>query len=133
LEIQQEENTRKRSMKNKRFLPMPFLVLILAGVVSLSSSFLGRDSRAGTVRADSLQVQTVQQEHLAAVYFRILSWLSEITPQSTQRVKANHRPAPTHKDLRTPRRSGRPDRMEFCAFDYTQNPATINSRASSFN
>jgi hypothetical protein len=120
-------------MKNKRFLPMPFLVLILAGVVSLFGSFADRNTRADTVTTNSLQAQTVEQEHLAAVYFRILSWLSEITFQPTQRVKAHPQRVPMPKVGKTPRGRGRPDRMEFCAFDYGQSPATINLRASRFN
>jgi hypothetical protein len=81
-------------MKNKRNLPIPFLVLTLAGMVSLFSILATRSSRAGMVREDSLQMQTVEQERMAALYFRILSWLSDVTPRATEPVKATPEPAP---------------------------------------
>ena len=57
-------------MKNKQVLPIPFLILILAGLVSLFSIVATRRSPASTVRDDSLQMQTVEQERMAAIYFR---------------------------------------------------------------
>ena len=68
-------------MKKWQGLPIPFLILILAGAVSLASIFSGRNSGASTVKDDSLQMQTVEQERMAALYFRILSWFSGIAAQ----------------------------------------------------
>ena len=91
-------------MKNKRALPIPFLILILAGVVSLFSILADRGSRASMVKDDSLQMQTVEQERMAAIYFRILSWLSDLTPRAAEPAKANPQPAPGPQVVKAPRR-----------------------------
>ena len=70
-------------MKNKGVLPIPFLILILAGVVSLFSILAGRGAKASMVKDDSLQMQTVEQERIAEFYFRTLSWLSDVIPQGS--------------------------------------------------
>ena len=80
-------------MKNKGCLPIPFLILILAGVVSLFSLIATSTSRAGMVRDHSPQVQMMEQQRMAAVYFRILSWLSDVTPRPAEHAKSNPQPA----------------------------------------
>lgn len=121
-------------MKNKQvLLPIPFLVLILAGVVSLFSMAAGRSSGAGTVRDDSLQMQTIEQERMAAFYFRILSWLSDLTPRTAQPAKANPQPAPTPQVIKTPRRRERPGRIELCTLPCAQKLAAAKRGARNFN
>ncbi len=103
-------------MQNKRFLPLPFLILILAGVVSLFSIVADRGSRASIVRNDSLQMQTVEQERMAEFYFRILSWLSGVIPRAAEPVKASPQPAPVPQCTTAPRRRVHPARIELCTF-----------------
>ena len=116
-------------MKNKQVLPIPFLILILAGLVSLFSIVATRRSPASTVRDDSLQMQTVEQERMAAIYFRILSWLSDVTPRAAEPVKANPQPAPISPAGKTPRRQERLNRVELCAFHPAHILAAIKCRA----
>jgi hypothetical protein len=93
-------------MQKNRVPPLPFLVLFLAGVVSLVSIFTERNSPAKMAKEDPLKVQTVEQERMAALYFRILSWLSDLaskgsappkaapqSPRVSQAVKTWHAPA----------------------------------------
>ena len=120
-------------MKNKRNLPIPFLVLILAGMVSLFSILATRNSPAGMVREDSLQMQTVEQERMAAFYFRILSWLSDLTPRATEPVRANPQPAPVPHVERTPRGHERQARVDLCTFPSAQNLAASKRRARNIN
>ncbi|MGA2984273.1 MAG: hypothetical protein ABSG32_10675 [Terriglobia bacterium] len=116
-------------MENKRGLPIPFLILLLAGVVSLFSMVAGRGSRASMVSPVSLQMQTVEQERMAAIYFRILSWLSDVTPRATEPAKANPQPAAVPQVLKSPRRRARPGRIEFCTLHAAQNLAARKLRA----
>ncbi len=117
-------------MKNIRGLPIPFLVLILAGVVSLFSLIADRSFRPGAAKSDSLQMQTVEQERIAAIYFRILSWLSDVTPQTAEPAKVNAQPAP---EVVRPQPHGRQSRIELCMFRFTTNVAAGKSRARSIN
>jgi hypothetical protein len=120
-------------MKNKSGLPIPFLILILAGVVSLFSILSDHVSQAGKVRDDSVQMQTVEQERLAAFYFHILSWLSQITPRSAEPVKAHPQPAPVPQIIKAPRRREHPGRVELCTFTSVQNPAIGNRNTHHLN
>ena len=110
-------------MKNKRVLPLPFLVLILAGVVSLFSILADRGSRGSMVRDSSLQTQTVEQERVAAIYFQMLSWLSDLNPRAVEPAKANPQPAPVPQVVKSLRRRERPGRIEFCRNPSGQNLA----------
>lgn len=118
-------------MNKDHSVPIPFLVLILAGAVSLFSIFADRSARASMVRGDSLQMQTVEQERMAAFYFRILSWLSDLTPRTTQPVKANPQPAP--QVIKTGPRRERPGRVELCALHSLQNLIAGKRRLCNFN
>jgi hypothetical protein len=120
-------------MKNKQVLPIPFLILILAGAVSLFSILADRGSRAGMVRDDSLQMQTVEQERMAAIYFRVLSWLSDITPRAAEPANANPQPAPMTQVIKAPLRRERQGRIEICTFPTAQNLATGKPRARNLN
>lgn len=120
-------------MKNKRVLPIPFLILILAGVVSLFSIAADRGSRAAMVGDDSLQMQTVEQERMAAFYFRILSWLSDVTPRAAEPAKANPQPAPAPQPTKAPRRRQRQGRIELCTLPSGQNLAAGKRRAGNLN
>jgi len=120
-------------MKNKRDLPIPFLILILAGVVSLFSILADRGSRASMVRDDSLQMQTVEQERMAAFYFQLLSWISNVTPRAAEPAKANPQPAPVPHAVRTPRRQEPQGRIELCTLPCRQNLAATKRRARNFN
>lgn len=120
-------------MKNKQVLPIPFLILILAGVVSLFSIAATRKSPVGMIKGDSLQMQTVEQERMAAIYFRILSWLSDVTPRPTEPVKANPQPAPVPPVGNTPRRRERRSRFVLCTFHSAQSLTANKCRASNLD
>ncbi|HXW15122.1 MAG TPA: hypothetical protein VEN79_11485 [Terriglobia bacterium] len=120
-------------MKNKQVLPIPFMILILAGVVSLFSIAATRKSPGSAVKDDSLQMQTVEQERMAAIYFRILSWLADVTPRAAEPVKANPQPAPVLPAGKTPRRGERRGRVELCALHSAQSLAASKYRARNLN
>jgi hypothetical protein len=117
-------------MKNHRVLPIPFLVLILAGVVSVFSIVADRSFRPGAARTDSLQMQTVEQERMAAIYFRVLSWLSDVTPETAEPAKANAAPVP---QLVKPQRQGRLGRVELCMLRSAKAVAAGKFHAHSIN
>lgn len=71
-------------MKSIREVPVPFLIVIAAGLVSVFSLIATSRTRPTVTNHDSVQVQTVEQEHIAAIYFRVLSWLSDVTPQPVE-------------------------------------------------
>jgi hypothetical protein len=85
------------------------------------------------VRDDSLQMQTVEQERAAELYFRILSWLSDVTPRATKPAKANPQPAPAPRVVKSPRQRVRQGRIEFCVFRDAHNLATGKLRAPNLN
>lgn len=120
-------------MRVHRSLPIPFLILILAGVVSLFSVVANRGPQASTVRNDSLQVQTVEQERIAEFYFRILSWLADITPRRAKPVNARPQPAPPPHVFKSPRQRLRQGRIEFCGFISGQNVVPIKPCAHSLD
>jgi hypothetical protein len=107
--------------------------LILAGVVSLFSIAADRGSPAGKVREDSLQMQTVEQERMAAFYFRVLSWLSDFTPRTAEPAKTNPQPAPVPQSTKSPRRRQRQSRIELCTLRSGKNLAASKTGARSFN
>jgi hypothetical protein len=102
-------------MKSTRGLPVPFLILLLAGAVSLVSIFADRGAHAGIVRNDPVQMQTIEQERMAEFYFRILSWVSGL------RSPASGATSTAPKAVKSPRRGARRERIEFCAFSTIQN------------
>jgi hypothetical protein len=122
----------KKVMKNKRVLPVPFLILILAGVVSLFSLVEDRSSSAKMVKEDSLQTQTVEQERMAAIYFRILSWLSNVNPKGQEPAKATPQPVSAHQVEKTPQRTARPGRIELCALPVARSLTTAKPRTRNF-
>ena len=80
-------------MRNKQVLPIPFLIF----------------------RDDSLQIQTVEQERMAAFYFRVLSWLSDLTSRTAVPARPTPQRAPAPQIIKTPQGHPRPGRVEFCA------------------
>jgi hypothetical protein len=120
-------------MKNKQFPPIPFLILILAGVVSLVSIAADRNSHASMLREDPVQMQTVEQERLAAVYFRVLSWISDVIPRSEEPAKAHPRSAPAPQVVKSPHRTALKCNIELCAFRYMRDLAASNRSARHLN
>jgi hypothetical protein len=111
-------------MNKERGLPIPFLILMLAGVMSVISLFVGRGARAGMDRGHSFQVQTIEQERTAAFYFRVLSWLSDRTLGPTERVKAQPHLALAPQITRSRELRTGPDKIELCALRCTRRFAT---------
>jgi hypothetical protein len=70
---------------------------------------------------------------MAAIYFRLLSWLSDITPRAAEAAKANPQPAPVAKVVKAPRRQERPGRIELCTLHSGKNLAASKPRARNFN
>jgi hypothetical protein len=104
-------------MRNKTLLPVPFLILILAGVISLFSVATVRPSAARPNRADALRIQTVEQEKMAALYFRALSWLSDLTAWTAQpAAKSAPVSTPAKPTVKTPQPPRCLGHLEFCAF-----------------
>ena len=119
-------------MKKQRGLPIPFLVLILAGVVFVFSILVDGGSRPGRAGDYSLQMQTVEQERMATIYFRVLSWLSSVTPRAAAPAKADPQPAPVPKPTMAPRPRQRPGRIELCTLHSGQDSAVGKPRKHIF-
>ena len=120
-------------MKPKQSLPIPFLILILAGVVSLYSIVASHLSGAAVAQDSSLQMQTVEQERVAAIYFRILSWLSDVTHRNAEPVQAKPQPAAAPQAAKGPRHPECKVNVALCAFRYAHDLALGKSHARSLN
>jgi len=120
-------------MKNKQGLPIPFLILILAGVVSLFSIAADPGSRASMGGDNSLQMQTVEQERMAEIYFRILSWLSDVTPRAEEPAKTHALPAPMPKVIKAAPHRERQCKIELCTFRSGKNPAANEPHQHNIN
>ncbi|MFZ0963316.1 MAG: hypothetical protein WAO35_20845 [Terriglobia bacterium] len=116
-------------MRNKQVLPIPFLILILAGVVSLFSIAADRGAKAGMVSENPVEMQTVEQERMAAIYFRVLSWLSDFTPRAEDPEKAKPQPTPVSHVVKAPARPTRLCRIELCTLRSAQSVAASKGRA----
>jgi hypothetical protein len=68
----------------KQRIPLPFLILILAGIVSACSLIASWRSGAAVGREQPMQVQTVEQERIATLYFRVLTWISDVSPRKSE-------------------------------------------------
>jgi hypothetical protein len=122
-----------RVMKSKQSLPMPFLILILAGVVSIYSLVAGRVSGAATVQDNSLQMQTVEQERVAEVYFQVLSWLSDVTHRTAEPKKAKPERAAEPQVAKGPGHRECKVSVALCAFRYAHDLALGKSHAGNMN
>ncbi|MGD0221329.1 MAG: hypothetical protein ABSF71_03260 [Terriglobia bacterium] len=120
-------------MKNTRGLPIPFLILILAGAVSLVSIVANRGAQASMVRNDSVQMQTIEQERMAEFYFRILSWLSDLRPRAADPAKATPHTSTPPKAVKSPPRGAHRGRIELCTFSSSQSLPNSKPRAHSLD
>jgi hypothetical protein len=120
-------------MKPKQSLPIPFLILILAAVVSIYSLVAGRVSGAAKVQDNSLQMQTVEQERVAEIYFQVLSWLSDVTHRTAEPVQAKPQPAAEPQVAKGPRHRECKVNVALCAFRYAHDLALGKSYARSLN
>jgi hypothetical protein len=119
-------------MKKQGF-PLPFVILIVAGVVSLFSLVASRTSRVTAATNDSLQVQMVEQERVAALYFRVLSWLSDVTPRPTEPSQAGPAPTPERQTAKAPQVEKRHSRVELCALHSAQYTVAGKRHAAKLN
>ena len=76
-------------------LPIPFLILILAGIVSLGSVLMSWKSGAAAGSQSRVEVQTVEQERMADLYLRVLSVISRV---SAKKPQVNFSPPQLPKD-----------------------------------
>lgn len=108
-------------MKKLRAIPIPFLILFLAGVVSLFSVFAEPGTHASANQNGSPVLQTVEQESAAAVYFRVLSWLSDVTaPREVQPASTAHSAMSARHVVTLLHGVVCPARIEFCSLHLTQ-------------
>jgi hypothetical protein len=92
------------------------VILIIAGVVSIYSLVASRVSGATVTQDNSLQMQTVEQEHVAAIYFRVLAWLSDVTPRKPEPSEANPHLGTEPQVVNHQRQSERRPNITLCAF-----------------
>ena len=71
-------------MQQKRSLPVPFVILILAGVVALGTLVAQWSSGTVMARDASPELQSVEQERIAMGYLRVLTWLSDLTQHTAE-------------------------------------------------
>jgi len=76
-------------MQKKRFVPLNAF-LAVAGVSLLFFFFTSRNAPASR---ETAQVQSMEQEKMAAVYFRVLSFLTDVMPGRQAAA-----PAPANRD-----------------------------------
>jgi len=95
---------------------MPFLILILAGVMSLVSLVTDRMTGASASRSDLLTIQNVEQERMAEFYFRVLSWLSGLKPQAAAPSNTSPKSPAERKVVKSPQRGDRRGKIEFCSY-----------------
>jgi hypothetical protein len=109
-------------MKNSRALPIPFLILILAGVISLFSILADAGARAGGTNDDSVRIQIVEQERMAAMYLRVLSWISGVTaPRQAQPAAVNQPSSPAPHAVKAVHRPACASRVELCSLAVARN------------
>ena len=120
-------------MKSKQGFPLPFVILIVAGLVSLFSLVASRTSRASAATSDSLHVQMVEQERVAALYFGVLSWLSDVTSHPTEAPKAAPAPRTEGQVAKKTQVEKRHVRFELCAFHSALFAASGKRQASKLN
>jgi hypothetical protein len=120
-------------MKPKQNLPMPFLILILAGVVSIYSLVASRVSGAAAVQDNSLQMQTVEQERVAEIYFQVLSWLSDVTHRTAEPAQAKPQRATEPQVVNGSRHRECKVSVALCAFRYAHDLAVGKSHAGNMN
>ena len=66
-------------MQHKRSLPIPFIILFLAGVVAFGTLIASWSSGTVMARDTSPELQSVEQERIALGYLRVLAWFSDLT------------------------------------------------------
>jgi hypothetical protein len=78
-------------------------------------------------------MQMVEQERMAALYFRVLSWLSDITPRTADAPKANRQPAAVPQGGKAPQPAAHQSPIELCTFHSAQSPAIADDGAHHIN
>jgi hypothetical protein len=121
-------------MKKSRVLPIPFLIMILAGAVSLFSFVVDRHTRQSADDTDTIQMQTAEQERIADDYFRVLSWLSDVsTPSTTQPIVTKSQPAAAPEVPEEPHQMIPAGRIELCSFPVLQRMVPAHCHLHNFN
>ncbi len=120
-------------MKKHRSLPIPFLVVILAAVLSVITSLADGGSRTGNAVENPLQVQTIEQERMATMYLRFMSWLSSIKNHSEDTAKADPPSVPAPKDAISHHAGVRRAALRMCSYRADQNFAPTARTRSTLN
>jgi hypothetical protein len=106
----------------KAKLPLPLLILILATVFSLASTFgewIGRPSPA----LHAPPSDTVEQQQAAIVYVRVMSWLSRVITHRAAHSENNNESAQPAALLPAPTHSVAAHRLQVCALNKPSRPS----------
>jgi len=108
--ISLQAGTDSRGYMQKRRLPS--LSILFLTLISLSL-FAFLTKRSAPASRETIQVQTVEQERMAALYFRVLSFLSDVLPKKTTATPPASPRSEVKKTGITPAARGK---MELCTF-----------------
>jgi len=115
-------------MKNAR-LPLPLLILILATVFALASTFgewIGSPASASRTHPSD----TVEQQQAAIVYVRVMSWLSRVITHPPAHAEENGESARPAEPIKAPTHRVAAHRLQLCALNKSSHPSTSLCKSS---
>jgi hypothetical protein len=107
----------------KSKLPLPVLVLILATLFSIASTFgewIGRPPSASRTPPS----ETVEQQQAAIVYVRVMSWLSRVMSHPAAHSENNGESAGPAEPAKSPTHGVAAHRFQLCALSKPSHPST---------
>ena len=113
----------------KAKLPLPLLILILATVFALASTFgewIGSPATASRTHPSD----TVEQQQAAIVYVRVMSWLSRVITHPAAHAEDNGESARPAEPSKAPTHGVAAHRLEFCALNKSSRPSTSLCKSS---
>jgi hypothetical protein len=113
----------------KAKLPLPLLILILATLFSLASTFgewIGRPTSALRTPAS----ETVEQQQAAIVYVRVMSWLSRLITHPAAHSKRNSESVRPAEPAKGPTHSLAAHRLRLCALNKPSQPSASLRKSS---
>ncbi len=113
----------------KAKLPLPLLILILATVFALASTFgewIGSPASASRTH----QSDTVEQQQAAIVYVRVMSWLSRVITHPAAHTEDNSESARPAEPIQAPTHGVAAHRLQLCALNKSSHPSTSLCKSS---
>jgi hypothetical protein len=113
----------------KAKLPLPLLILILATLFSLASTFgewIGRPSSALRTPPSA----TVEQQQAAILYVRVMSWLSRVITHAAAHSESKSHSARPAEPLQVPTHAVAARRLQLCALHKSSHPSTSLRKCS---